>query len=63
MHQRAFDSSWTAFTADGAQWLVANTDIRLIGVDYVSIATYADATGPHDAILGAVRSWQKAHSR
>lgn len=55
MHQRAFDSSWTAFTADGARWLVDHTDIRLIGIDYLSVATMADLTGPHDIILGAVR--------
>lgn len=56
MHQRAFDSSWTAFTAGGARWLVDHTDIRLIGIDYLSVATMADLTGPHDIILGAVRA-------
>ena len=56
MHQRAFDSSWTAFTADGAAWLAAHTDIRLVGVDYLSVAVMEDLTGPHEAILGAVRS-------
>ena len=55
MHQRAFDYSYQAFTADGAQWLVDNTDIALIGIDYLSIAVHDDLSGPHDIILGAVR--------
>lgn len=55
MHQRAFDYSYQAFTADGAQWLVDNTDIALIGIDYLSIAVHDDLTGPHDIVLGAVR--------
>ena len=54
MQQRAFDYSYTAFTADGAQWLVDNTDIQLIGIDYLSIAIHDDLTGPHDIVLGAV---------
>ena len=56
MHQRAFDYSYTAFTADGAQWLVDNTEIALIGIDYLSIAIHDDLTGPHDIVLGAVNS-------
>jgi len=56
MHQRAFDYSYQAFTADGAQWLVDNTDIALIGIDYLSIAHHDDLSGPHDIILGAVRA-------
>ena len=55
MHQRAFDYSYQAFTADGAQWLVDNTDVALIGMDYLSIAIHDDLSGPHDIILGAVR--------
>ncbi len=56
MHRRAFDYSYQAFTADGAQWLVDNTDIALIGIDYLSIAIHDDLSGPHDIILGAVRN-------
>lgn len=32
MFQKAFDSSYTAFTLDGAKWLVENTDIKLVGM-------------------------------
>jgi kynurenine formamidase len=60
MHQRAFDFSYTAFTADGAQWLVDNTDIALIGIDYLSIAIHDDLTGPHDIVLGAVSQRRSA---
>ena len=53
MHQRAFDYSYQAFTADGARWLVDNTDIALIGIDYLSIAVHDDLSGPHDIVLEA----------
>ncbi|GLT64529.1 hypothetical protein SLA2020_370150 [Shorea laevis] len=38
MYKKAFDSSYVAFTTDGAKWLVENTDIKLVGVDYLSVA-------------------------
>ena len=31
-------------------------NIRLIGIDYLSVATMDDLAGPHDIILGAVRA-------
>ncbi|XP_010692763.3 cyclase-like protein 2 isoform X2 [Beta vulgaris subsp. vulgaris] len=34
MFKKEFDSSYVGFTEDGAQWLVDNTDIKLVGVDY-----------------------------
>jgi kynurenine formamidase len=53
MLQTAFDTSYTALTEDGAQWLVENTAVRLIGLDYLSIAVFSDLVGPHMAILSA----------
>ncbi|XP_075110367.1 cyclase-like protein 1 [Nicotiana tabacum] len=38
MYKKEFDSSYTAFTSDGAEYLVQNTDIKLVGVDYLSVA-------------------------
>lgn len=31
MNQSAFESSYTGFTSDGAEWLVNNTQIKFIG--------------------------------
>ena len=31
MWKKEFDSSYAGFTTDGAEWLVKNTDIKLIG--------------------------------
>jgi arylformamidase len=47
-----FDESYVAVTADGARWLVEH-GIRLIGVDYLSVAPYSDLTTPHQILLGA----------
>jgi hypothetical protein len=32
MFQRAFDSSYTALTPDGARFLVQNTNVKLVGM-------------------------------
>jgi len=31
MFKKEFDSTYVAFTTDGAQWLADNTDIKLVG--------------------------------
>lgn len=31
MWQKEFDTTYTGFMKDGAQWLVDNTDIKLVG--------------------------------
>jgi len=40
MRTKAFHSDYTALTPDGAQWLVDHTAVTLVGIDYLSIATY-----------------------
>ncbi|XP_058769488.1 cyclase-like protein 2 [Vicia villosa] len=40
MFQKEFDSNYVGFTVDGAKWLVENTDIKLVGIDYLSVASY-----------------------
>jgi len=47
-----FKTDYVAVTADGAQWLVDH-DIRVIGVDYLSVAPYADPITPHAILLRA----------
>ncbi|XP_042010429.1 cyclase-like protein 2 [Salvia splendens] len=47
MYKKAFDTSYVGFMNDGAQWLVDNTDIKLVGVDYLSVATFDDLLSCH----------------
>ncbi|CAI9765587.1 unnamed protein product [Fraxinus pennsylvanica] len=42
MYKMEFDSSYTGFQKDGAEWLVKNTDVKLIGLDYLSVAVKPD---------------------
>ncbi|CAN1802872.1 Cyclase-like protein 2 [Linum perenne] len=51
MYNKAFDSSFAGFTNDGAKWLVDNTDIKLVGLDYLSVATFDDAEPTHLTFL------------
>lgn len=46
-----FDPSYVGFTQDGAQYLVDNTDIKLVGIDYLSIASAADVLSPHLVLM------------
>lgn len=51
MFKKEFDFTYVAFTTDGAQWLADNTDIKLVGVDYLSAASYEHLTPAHLAFL------------
>ncbi|BFG41919.1 hypothetical protein CerSpe_281920 [Prunus speciosa] len=51
MFQKEFDSSYVGFMKDGAQWLVDNTDIKLVGIDYLSVAAYDDLIPSHLVFL------------
>ncbi|KAH6825998.1 Cyclase family protein [Perilla frutescens var. hirtella] len=51
MYKREFDTSFVGFMKDGAQWLVDNTDIKLVGTDYLSVAAFVDATPAHLVFL------------
>nr|CAB3445891.1 unnamed protein product [Digitaria exilis] len=47
MWKKGGDFSYVGFTEDGAQRLVDNTDIKLIGVDYLSVAAYDHLISAH----------------
>ncbi|CAL4970934.1 unnamed protein product [Urochloa decumbens] len=47
MWKKEGDFSYVGFTEDGAQWLVDNTDIKLVGVDYLSVAAYDHLISAH----------------
>ncbi|KAJ3693296.1 hypothetical protein LUZ60_008776 [Juncus effusus] len=51
MWKREFDTSYVGFMKDGAQWLVDNTDIKLVGVDYLSAAAFDDLIPSHLVFL------------
>ena len=47
-----FFKDFVAITEDGARWLVER-GIRLVGVDYLSVGTYADPIPTHQTLLRA----------
>ena len=49
---RDFNTDYVAVTTDGARWLVEHR-VKVIGVDYLSVAPYADPLTPHDILLRA----------
>lgn len=50
--ERAFREDYVAVTPDGAEWLVRH-GVRLVGVDYLSVAPYTDPVPTHRILLGA----------
>lgn len=51
MFKREFDTSYVGFMKDGAQWLVDNTDIKLVGIDYLSVAAFDHLIPSHLVFL------------
>ncbi|KAM0889878.1 hypothetical protein ACQ4PT_027434 [Festuca glaucescens] len=51
MWKKEFDSSYVGFMEDGAQWLTDNTDIQLVGVDYLSVGAYEECIPAHLVFL------------
>ncbi|KAH9300721.1 hypothetical protein KI387_012304, partial [Taxus chinensis] len=51
MWKREFDTSFVGFMKDGAQWLVDNTDIKFVGIDYLSVAAHDDLIPSHLVFL------------
>ncbi|KAF0901002.1 hypothetical protein E2562_037241, partial [Oryza meyeriana var. granulata] len=47
MWRKEFDTSYVGFMEDGTQWLVENTDIKLVGIDYLSVAAFDDLFPSH----------------
>ena len=54
MSKRAFDPSYTGFTADGAKYLAEETNVKTIGIDYLSVATYEENAAAHVHLLKKV---------
>ncbi|KAL2324214.1 hypothetical protein Fmac_023272 [Flemingia macrophylla] len=51
MFKKEFDTSFVGFKEDGAKWLIENTDIKLVGIDYLSAAAYDHSVLSHVAFL------------
>ncbi|KAJ3698187.1 hypothetical protein LUZ61_001892 [Rhynchospora tenuis] len=51
MWKKEFDTSYVGFMRDGAQWLVDNTDVKLVGIDYLSVAAFDDLIPSHLVFL------------
>jgi len=51
MFKKESDLSYVGFMKDGARWLVENTDIKLVGIDYLSAAAYDDLAPAHFVFL------------
>ena len=50
--EREFQEDFVAITEGGAKWLVKR-GIKLVGVDYLSVAPYSQSTPTHRTLLGA----------
>ncbi|KAJ4758059.1 Kynurenine formamidase [Rhynchospora pubera] len=51
MWKKECDMSYVGFMKDGAQWLVDNTDIKLVGLDFLSVAAFDDLIPAHLVFL------------
>lgn len=47
-----FREDYVGITEDGARWLI-DWGVRLVGVDYLSVAPYDELIPPHQTLLGA----------
>jgi len=50
--ERVFRRDYVAVSPDGAQWLIAH-GIKLVGVDYLSVAAFNEEVDTHQLLLGA----------
>ena len=50
--ERSFFTDFVGISADGADWLVQH-QIKLIGIDYLSVAPYKQSIPTHRTLLGA----------
>jgi len=50
--EKTFDEKFVGVSADGAAWLV-QYEVKLIGIDYLSVAPYKQSVPTHRTLLGA----------
>jgi arylformamidase len=49
--QKQFKKDYSFFTLEGAQYII-DSGVRLVGIDYLSIAAYGSGEAVHQALLG-----------
>jgi arylformamidase len=49
---KEFQKDFVAVSADGAEYL-AGRNVRLVGVDYLSVAPFTQSAAPHQILLNA----------
>ena len=52
MNTRAFAYDYCALTACGAKYLVEETDVDFVAIDYLSVAKFEDLQAAHQNLLG-----------
>ncbi|KAL5071132.1 hypothetical protein RYX36_022019, partial [Vicia faba] len=55
MFKKEFDASYVGFMEDGAKWLVENTNIKIVGVNYLSVAAFVHSVQSHLAFFWKAR--------
>lgn len=50
--EEEFWTDYVGITDDGAQWLIEQ-GVRLVGIDYLSVAPFDELVAPHRTLLGA----------
>jgi arylformamidase len=48
-----FRDDYAGLTLSGAEWLVDNCDLKLVGIDYLSIQRYTEPPDVHRTLLGS----------
>jgi kynurenine formamidase len=56
MFKKEFASSYTSFDSTGAAYITKHTNIKLVGIDYLSIGCLEDIVETHRVLLGNVSS-------
>lgn len=51
MSKKRFVSSYTGLTLEGAKYIAEQTNIKLIGIDYLSIAAYENMAETHKVLM------------
>lgn len=54
MFQTPFQSNYTSFDSTGATFITQHTNIKLVGIDYLSIGCLEDIVETHRILLGKV---------
>jgi len=58
MFHREFASNYTSFDSTGARFITEQTNIKLVGIDYLSIGCLEDIVETHRVLLGKVSHLQ-----